>query len=163
MGNKLKRKEKQVTNQLIEQDIAKTDIMTELMIMTNICMAFDIMLRNNDDRLKSIYRKYGLVVKVSENDNLIKGMSRYCASVKAALYWFERDIEHYSTDCTFESNGVTAFDDFRKIANDLIKVVLLAFDRGCAAKTLAPIVDAIRQLPSGGFLFDEDINQYTMK
>ncbi len=148
----------------IGKEIESSTILSEMVACTLMCNSLDIMLRDVDKRIRAIYRNHGLNVKVSDDEsNIISGMSRYSKAVHNALYWFERDVEKYITDCTFESTGVVSYDDFKMSANELDRFVLMLIDRGKHDGAMQKIFAYLSKLKDGGRFTKEDYDRFILK
>lgn len=148
----------------IGKEIEASTILTEMVACSLICNGLDIMLRDVDKRIRAIYRNHGLNVKVEEDEsNIITGMSRYSKAVHNALYWFERDVEKYITDCTFASTGVVSYDDFKMSANELDRFVLMLIDRGKHDGAMQKIFGYLSKLKDGGRFTQEDYDRFILK
>ena len=90
-------------------------------------------------------------------------MARYSKAVKNALYWFGRDIEPRITDCTFDSSGVVAYDDFKCSANELCRFVLMLVDRGKNDGAMEKIFKYLMRLKAGDRFTTDDFNRFYLK
>lgn len=148
----------------ISAAIEDSSIIDEMVAATLMCNSLDVMLRDIDNRIRAIYRKYGLNAKPADTENVLTGMARYSKAVHNALYWFERDVEQRITDCTFGSaGGVKSYDEFRYSANELCQLILLAVDRGKHDGAMAKIFNYLHKLKKGDRFSQEDIDRFFLK
>ncbi len=138
-------------------------ILNEMVACALICNGLDIMLRDVDKRIRAIYKVHGLTVKPADDSNIITGMARYSKAVHNALYWFERDVESYITDCTFNSTGVVSYDDFKMSANELDRFVLMLIDRGKHDGAMQKIFNYLNRLKKGERFTEEDFKRFIIK
>lgn len=150
--------------QKISVEIEQSSIIFESIAATLMCNALDVMLRDMDNRIRAIYRKYGLNAQPADTENILTGMARYSKAVHNALYWFERDVEKRITDCTFASSGgVKSYDDFRYSANELCQLILLCIDRGQYDGAMEKIFRYLNRLKKGTRFSDEDVERFVLK
>lgn len=147
----------------IGKEMEAGTVLNEMVACALMCNGLDIMLRDVDKRIRDIYRKWGLNVRPADDSNIITGMSRYSKAVHNALYWFERDVDTYITDCTFNSTGVVSYDDFKMSANELDRFVLLMIDRGKHDGAMQKIFNYLNRLKKGERFTEEDFNRFILK
>ena len=90
-------------------------------------------------------------------------MKNYSEKVKAAMYWFERDLQKFITDCTLQSYGVKAFDDFNHSSAEIIQILMLCVDRGEIEGGMEKVFRALRRLKKGTRFSDNDIAKFNFK
>lgn len=126
-----------------------------------LCQALDMMLRDADKGLRAVYRKHGLNVT---NEVVLAGMKNYCEKFKAALYWFERDVEHRLNEATYEESGAVAYDKTRDISAALAELIYTICDRVSDPDDIYAIIDSIRQeIPQGDTFTDEDLKSLRIR
>mgnify|MGYP004552722701 CR=1 FL=1 len=160
------KKESKISKEILDGIDAELDastIPTEMVTAALICNALDLILRDVDKRIRTVYRNHGLNVKVTDNENILTGMSRYSKAVHNALYWFERDIEPRVVDCTFNSSGVIAYDDFKCSANELCRFIFMLVDRGKIDGAMEKIFKYLMRLKAGDRFTVDDFNRFYLK
>lgn len=147
----------------IENEISESTITTEMIACTLLCNSLDIFIRDVDTRIRAIYRKHGMNVKIAAGDNIITGMSRYSKAVHNALYWYERDVEPRITDATFNTTGLAAYDDFRYSANEICRLIMMVIDRGKHENAMVQMFDFLQAMKPGDRFTEEDFDRFFMK
>lgn len=104
------------------------DMVKLAMLMSN---ALEILLEHIDMDIRSELRAMGLKYSPSNADgDILKGMRNYSDKVKAAMYWFERDLQKFITDSTLGTYGVESFDMFNHSSAEVVQLLMLCVDRG---------------------------------
>ena len=117
-----------------------------------------------DRMIRAEMSAMGIPCKASNTDgDIIRGLRNYSEKAKAAMYWFERDLQNFITDSTFGSYGVKAYDDFNHSSAEVIQLVLLAIDRGEADRGMEKVFRALHRLKAGTRFGDEDIDKFNFK
>lgn len=137
------------------------DMVKLAMLMSN---ALEILLEHIDMDIRSELRAMGLKYSPSNADgDILKGMRNYSDKVKAAMYWFERDLQKFITDSTLGTYGVESFDMFNHSSAEVVQLLMLCVDRGATDGAMAKVFRAISRLKKGSRFGDEDIAKFDFK
>mgnify|MGYP006992610064 FL=1 len=137
------------------------DMVKLAMLMSN---ALEILLEHIDMDIRSELRAMGLKYSPSNADgDILKGMRNYSDKVKAAMYWFERDLQKFITDSTLGTYGVESFDMFNHSSAEVVQLLMLCVDRGATDGAMAKVFRAISRLKKGFRFGDEDIAKFDFK
>lgn len=137
------------------------DMVKLAMLMSN---ALEILIEHIDRDIRAEIRSMGLKCSQTNADgDIIRGMKNYSEKVKAAMYWFERDLQKFITDCTLQSYGVKAFDDFNHSSAEIIQILMLCVDRGEIEGGMDKVFRALRRLKKGTRFSDNDIAKFNFK
>mgnify|MGYP004507398937 CR=1 FL=1 len=137
------------------------DMVKLAMLMSN---ALEILLEHIDMDVRSELRAMGVKCSPSNADgDILKGMRNYSDKVKAAMYWFERDLQKFITDSTLGTYGVESFDMFNHSSSEVVQLLMLCVDRGETDGAMAKVFRAISRLKKGSRFGDEDIAKFDFK
>lgn len=137
------------------------DMVKLAMLMSN---ALEILLEHIDMDVRSELRAMGVKCSPSNADgDILKGMRNYSDKVKAAMYWFERDLQKFITDSTLGTYGVESFDMFNHSSAEVVQLLMLCVDRGETDGAMAKVFRAISRLKKGSRFGDEDIAKFDFK
>lgn len=137
------------------------DLVKTAMLMAN---SLNLLTVQIDRMIRAEMSAMGIPCKASNTDgDIIRGLRNYSEKAKAAMYWFERDLQNFITDSTFGSYGVKAYDDFNHSSAEVIQLVLLAIDRGEADRGMEKVFRALHRLKAGTRFGDEDIDKFNFK
>lgn len=126
--------------------------------------ALEILIEHIDRDIRAEIRSMGLKCSPTNADgDIIRGMKNYSEKAKAAMYWFERDLQKFITDCTLESYGVKAFDDFNHSSAEIIQILMLCVDRGEIEGGMEKVLRALHRLKKGTRFSDNDIARFDFK
>lgn len=126
--------------------------------------ALEILIEHIDRDIRAEIRSMGLKCSTTNADgDIIRGMKNYSEKVKAAMYWFERDLQKFITDCTLQSYGVKAFDDFNHSSTEIIQILMLCVDRGEVEGGMEKVFRGLKRLKKGTRFSDEDIARFDFK
>ncbi len=127
--------------------------------------ALGILTARIDSMIRSEIRATGLKCSpagVGDGD-IIRGMRNYSEKLKAAMYWFDRDLQKFINDCTFGTYGAGAFDDFSHSSAEVIQLLMLCVDRGEAPGGMEKVFRSLHRLRKGTRFSDEDIAKFDFK
>ncbi len=147
----------------IWKEIEDSTISNEVVTATLMGNALDIMLRDIDNRIRAAYLRHGINAKAIGGDQILTGLSRYSKAVHTAMYWFERDIEPRIESCTFESEGIKSYEDFRTSANEVCQLLLLTVDRGKFDGAMERIFKYLKRLKKSDRFTDEDLERFILR
>ena len=148
-------KEKKARIHAAHEEVWRGAVGAKIKISALLAQALDMLLRNADKGLRAVYRKHGLQI---DNEVMIAGMKNYSDKVKAALYWFERDVEQRINEATYGTNGAAAHDEARDISAALAELVCVICDRVSHHDQIYGIIDALtKTLPQGDSFTEEDL------
>ncbi len=148
-------KEKKAKVYAAHEEVWRGAVGAKMKIGILLAQALDMLLRNADKGLRAVYRKHGLQV---DSEATITGMKNYSDKVKAAFYWFERDVEQRINGVVHETNGATAYDETRDISAALAELVCVICDRVSNPDQIYDIIDAVMQeVPDGDSFTEEDL------
>lgn len=136
------------------------DLVKLAMLMSN---SLSLLTERIDMMIRGEMSAMGIKCKSNSDGDIIKGLKNYSEKVKAAMYWFERDLQKFITDCTFDSYGVGAFDKFNHSSADVIQILMLCVDRGETEDGMRKIFNSLHRLKAGGRFSDEDIAKFDFK
>lgn len=126
--------------------------------------ALEILIEHIDRDIRAEIRSMGLKCSPTNADgDIIRGMKNYSEKAKAAMYWFERDLQKFITDCTLQSYGVKAFDDFNHSSAEVIQLLMLCVDRGEVDGGMEKVFRSLQRLKKGTRFSDEDIARFDFK
>lgn len=126
--------------------------------------ALEILIEHIDRDIRAEIRSMGLKCSQTNADgDIIRGMKNYSEKAKAAMYWFERDLQPFINNCTFGSYGVKAYDDFNHSSSEVIQLIMLCIDRGEVDGGMEKIFRALHRLKRGTRFSDEDIARFDFK
>lgn len=148
-------KEKKARIHAAHEEVWHGAVGAKVKIGALLAQALDMLLRNADKGLRAVYRKHGLQI---DNEVMITGMKNYSDKVKAALYWFERDVEQRINEATYGANGAVAYDETRDISAALAELVCVICDRVSHPDQIYDIIDSItKEVPQGDSFTEEDL------
>lgn len=134
------------------------DLVKTAMLMAN---SLNLLTVQIDRMIRAEMCAMGLPCKASNSDgDIIRGLRNYSEKAKAAMYWFERDLQNFITDSTFGTFGVKAYDDFNHSSAEVIQLLLLAIDRGEVDGGMVKVFRAMHRLKAGKRFSDEDIEKF---
>ncbi len=136
------------------------DMVKLAILMAN---ALELLTSRTNELIRAELRGMGIDAKPNGGDNLISGLRNYAEKSKAASYWFERDLQKFITDATFESLGVKAFDDFNHSSAEIIQLLMLCVDRSQADGGALKVFNAIHRLKAGTRFDDDDIAKFAFR
>ena len=137
------------------------DLVKAAMLMAN---SLNLLTVQIDRMIRAEMCAMGLPCKASNSDgDIIRGLRNYSDKAKAAMYWFERDLQNFITDSTFGTFGVKAYDDFNHSSAEVIQLLLLAIDRGEVDGGMVKVFRAMHRLKAGKRFSDEDIAMFNFK
>lgn len=145
----------------IEQEMLHSTIPNEIIIMGVLATAIELMSTHTFRRIRTIYNKRGLETK--DTGSILKGLKMYCTKVREMTYWFDREIEPNTIDCTFTSHGVRSYDNFYHSANEVCQHMMLLFDRLVTPERADEARNLIKGMSSAGLFTEEDIEYFNMK
>lgn len=151
-------------------EINASTIPEEIKALYLLANATDILATQSFLRIKAVFAKNGLIT--NEND-LLKGINKYCQYLKMAATQFFIKIEPQIEGATWGAHidddpdgkgSAKAFDNFNAFGNELVRLNLLYIDRTAnSQEAYGKVFKTLRQLPSKGIFKDEDISKYRMK
>lgn len=137
------------------------DLVKVAMLMAN---SLNLLTVQIDRMVRAEMAAMGVSCKASGGDgDIIRGLRNYSDKVKAAMYWFERDLQNFITDSTFDSYGVKAYDNFNRSSAEVIQLLMLAADRGQTDDGMAKVFRVVHRLKNGTMFSDADIERFDFK
>lgn len=136
------------------------DLVKLAMLMSN---SLSLLTERIDMMIRGEMNVMGITCKPNSDGDIIKGLKNYSEKVKAAMYWFERDLQKFITDSTFDSYGVGAFDKFNHSSADVIQILMLCVDRGETEDGMRKIFNSLHRLKAGSRFSDDDIAKFDFK
>lgn len=131
------------------------------MLMAN---ALAILTEHIDMDIRGELRAMGLRCAPSNSEgDIIRGLKNYSEKVKAAMYWFDRDLQKFITDCTLGSYGVDTYDKFNHSACEVVQLLMLCVDRGELDGGMEKVFRSLARLKKGARFSDEDIAKFDFK
>lgn len=134
------------------------DLVKAAMLMAN---SLNLLTVQVDRMIRAEMAAMGLPCKASNTDgDIIRGLRNYSEKAKAAMYWFERDLQAFIQNCTFGTYGVKAYDNFNHSSAEVIQLLLLAIDRGEVDGGMVKVFRSLHRLKAGTRFSDEDIEKF---
>lgn len=156
----------------INADIDASTIPSELKACYLLANALQLLVDNSFERIKAVFHKHGVI---TNRNNLLTGITDYCKMVKSATWQFFHSIEPQISGATFEAiydrerpetaeHAAEVYDSFLFDSNEICRLLLLYIDRTAKSNDgFAKVFKALRQLPSGNLINDEDIARFKQK
>lgn len=143
-------------------DESKIPDLVKLAMLT--ANALSILTERIDVMIRGEMRAMGVSCKSSNAEgDIIKGLKNYSEKIKAAMYWFERDLQKFITDSTFGTYGAASWDMFMHSSAEVIQLLMLCVDRGEVAEGMEKVFRSLHRLKAGTRFSDEDINKFDFK
>jgi hypothetical protein len=149
-----------------EKDIHSSSIPNEIKLMVQLANSCQVVVEDVFNRIKGVYARHGF--RPSNDNEILKGLTDYCKSVKAAGWHFFNKIDPLIIDATFGQgmgeDGVTPtqrYDAFNGAANIGVRLLMLYADRICDDDTYGKLFKTLRQMPTRGVFSDDDIARFT--
>ncbi len=149
-----------------DRDIHASSIPSEIKLMVQLANSCQVVVEDVFNRIKGVYARHGF--RPTNDNEILKGLTDYCKSVKAAGWHFFNKIDPLITDATFfagdDNDGLTGaqrYDAFNGAANIGVRLLMLYADRICDEETYARLFKTLRQMPTRGIFSDADIARFT--
>lgn len=133
-------------------------------LATLMATALSTLTEHIDIDIRSQLRALGMKCTPTNSEgDIIRGLRNYSEKVKAAMYWFDRDLQKFITDCTLGTYGVDAYDKFSHSACEVVQLLMLCVDRGEVDRGMEKVFRSLRRLKRGTRFSDEDIAKFDFK
>lgn len=149
-----------------DKEIHASSIPSEIKLMVQMANSCQVVVEDVFNRIKGVYAKHGF--RPTNDNEILKGLTDYCKSVKQAGYHFFNRIDPLITDATFYSgddeDGMTPaqrYDAFNGAANIGVRLLMLYADRICDEESFGKLFKTLRQMPTRNIFSDSDIARFT--
>ena len=146
----------------IAQQLDGSTISNEAFVATLFTEALSIILQDLDDRIRATYITNGVMV-AGEPESILSGMKDYCDAARRQVAEYYRSISRRLEECTYGYKGAECYDNFRRSANDVARIVMKMADKGKEEGVLARIEEFIDAFEAQGRFTEDDYKRFILR